>query len=128
VERLLTTIAEIDYPKHLLEIQVLDDSTDDSVVETALIHKIAQVGLDIKHIRRSNRTGYKAGALKKVCLAPKESYFDADFVPQKTGSIKPFLILRIQNWGCSNPLGTSKPQLFGINKNSGFCFRCPFQF
>jgi hypothetical protein len=60
--------------KHLLEIQVLDDSTDDSVVETeALIHKIAQVGLDIKHIRRSNRTGYKAGALKKVCLAPKEN-------------------------------------------------------
>jgi cellulose synthase/poly-beta-1,6-N-acetylglucosamine synthase-like glycosyltransferase len=48
VERLLTTIAEMDYPKHLLEIQVLDDSTDDSVVETeALIHKIAQVGLDI---------------------------------------------------------------------------------
>jgi hypothetical protein len=41
VERLLTTIAEMDYPKHLLEIQVLDDSTDDSVVETeALIHKI----------------------------------------------------------------------------------------
>jgi hypothetical protein len=74
VERLLTTIAEMDYPKHLLEIQVLDDSTDDSVVETeALIHKIAQVGLDIKHIRRSNRTGYKAGALKKVCLAPKEN-------------------------------------------------------
>jgi cellulose synthase/poly-beta-1,6-N-acetylglucosamine synthase-like glycosyltransferase len=34
VERLLTTIAEMDYPKHLLEIQVLDDSTDDSVVET----------------------------------------------------------------------------------------------
>jgi hypothetical protein len=64
------------------------------VVETeALIHKIAQVGLDIKHIRRSNRTGYKAGALKKVCLAPKENllFFDADFVPQKTGSIKPFL-------------------------------------
>jgi hypothetical protein len=63
------------------------------VVETeALIHKIAQVGLDIKHIRRSNRTGYKAGALKKVCLAPKENllFFDADFVPQKTGSIKPF--------------------------------------
>jgi cellulose synthase/poly-beta-1,6-N-acetylglucosamine synthase-like glycosyltransferase len=36
VERLLTTIAEMDYPKHLLEIQVLDDSTDDSVVETEL--------------------------------------------------------------------------------------------
>jgi hypothetical protein len=43
---MLTTIAEMDYPKHLLEIQVLDDSTDDSVVETeALIHKITRSGL-----------------------------------------------------------------------------------
>jgi hypothetical protein len=72
VERLLT-IAEMDYPKHLLEIQVLDDSTDDSVVETeALIHKIAQVGLDIKH-RRSNRTGYK-GALKEGLLSAKGEF------------------------------------------------------
>jgi hypothetical protein len=64
-----------------------------------LIHKIAQVGLDIKHIRRSNRTGYKAG-LKEGLFAKGEfiAIFDADFVPQKTGSIKPFLILRIQNW------------------------------
>jgi glycosyltransferase involved in cell wall biosynthesis len=73
VERLLTTIAEMDYPKHLLE-KVLDDSTDDSVVETeALIHKIAQVGLDIKHIRRSNRTGY-AGALKEGLLSQRRIY------------------------------------------------------
>jgi hypothetical protein len=77
-----------------------------------LIHKIAQVGLDIKHIRRSNRTGYKAGALKEGLPKENYCYFDADFVPQKTGS-KPFFI-RIQNWCCSNPLGTSKPQLFNI--------------
>jgi cellulose synthase/poly-beta-1,6-N-acetylglucosamine synthase-like glycosyltransferase len=117
VERLLTTIAEMDYPKHLLEIQVLDDSTDDSVVETeALIHKIA-VGLDIKHIRRSNRTGYKQEHKEGLLSAKGEfiAIFDADFVPQKTGSIKPFLILRIQKWGCSNPLGTSKTAI-GINK------------
>jgi hypothetical protein len=78
--------------------------------------------LILKHIRRSNRTGYK-GSIKEGLLSAKGEFiaiFDADFVPQKTGSIKPFLILRIQNWGCSNPLGTSKPQLFGINKNSGF--------
>jgi hypothetical protein len=53
-------------------------------------------------------------------------YFDADFVPQKTGSIKPFLILRIQNWGCSNPLGTSKPQLFGIKKIQAFALDAHF--
>jgi cellulose synthase/poly-beta-1,6-N-acetylglucosamine synthase-like glycosyltransferase len=62
---------------------VLDDSTDDSVSE-ALIHKIVS-GLDIKHIRRSNRTGYKAGALKEGLLSAKGEFivfFDADFVPQ----------------------------------------------
>jgi hypothetical protein len=91
-----------------------------------LIHKIAQVGLDIKHIRRSNRTGYKAGALKKVCLAPRENLLLWIFVPQKTGSIKPFLILRIQNWGCSNPLGTSKPQLFVLTKIQAFALDAHF--
>jgi cellulose synthase/poly-beta-1,6-N-acetylglucosamine synthase-like glycosyltransferase len=67
------------------------------------------------------------GALKEGLLSAKGefiAYFDADFVPQKTGSIKPFLILRIQN--CCFKLGTSKPQLFRYKKNSGFCFRCPF--
>lgn len=87
VERLLTTIAEMEYPKDRLEIQVLDDSTDESVTETeALIHKIAMSGLDIKHIRRSNRAGFKAGALKEGLHSAKGEFiaiFDADFVPQK---------------------------------------------
>lgn len=87
MERLLTTIAKMDYPKDRLEIQVLDDSTDDSVVATEiLIHKIAKSGLDIHHIRRSNRRGFKAGALKEGLLSAKGEFiaiFDADFVPQK---------------------------------------------
>ena len=87
MERLLTTIAKMDYPKDRLEIQVLDDSTDDSVVATEiLIHKIAKSGLDIHHMRRSNRTGYKAGALKEGLLCAKGEFiaiFDADFVPQE---------------------------------------------
>ena len=77
----------MDYPKDRLEIQVLDDSTDDSVMETeSLIHKIAKSGLDINHIRRSNRRGFKAGALKEGLLSAKGEFiaiFDADFVPQK---------------------------------------------
>ncbi|MBC7746967.1 MAG: glycosyltransferase [Methylotenera sp.] len=87
MERLLTTIAKMDYPKDRLEIQVLDDSTDDSVVATEiLIHKIAKSGLDIHHMRRSNRSGFKAGALKEGLLSAKGEFiaiFDADFVPQK---------------------------------------------
>ncbi|SDH69820.1 Glycosyltransferase, catalytic subunit of cellulose synthase and poly-beta-1,6-N-acetylglucosamine synthase [Flavobacterium omnivorum] len=87
MERLLTTIAKMDYPKDKLEIQVLDDSTDDSVVATEiLIHKIAKSGLNIHHMRRSNRRGFKAGALKEGLLSAKGEFiaiFDADFVPQK---------------------------------------------
>ncbi|SEA67609.1 Glycosyltransferase, catalytic subunit of cellulose synthase and poly-beta-1,6-N-acetylglucosamine synthase [Flavobacterium gillisiae] len=87
VERLLTTVAQMDYPKDRLEVQVLDDSTDDSVLETKeLIQKIAKSGLDIKHIQRTNRTGFKAGALKEGLLTAKGEFiviFDADFVPQK---------------------------------------------
>jgi cellulose synthase/poly-beta-1,6-N-acetylglucosamine synthase-like glycosyltransferase len=86
VERLLTTMAKMDYPKDRLEIQVLDDSTDDSVIHTdELIQQIAKSGLDIKHIRRSKRTGYKAGALKEGLFSAKGEFiaiFDADFVPQ----------------------------------------------
>ncbi len=87
VERLLRSIAELDYPKDKLEIQVLDDSTDDSVTNTQqLIKEFAQNGLDIKHITRSNRLGFKAGALKEGLEVAKGEFiaiFDADFVPQK---------------------------------------------
>ena len=65
VERLLENIGLMEYPKDRLEIQVLDDSTDESVEKTALhIEALRKKGLDIIHVRRSNREGYKAGALK----------------------------------------------------------------
>ncbi|SDX16422.1 cellulose synthase family protein [Flavobacterium degerlachei] len=87
IERLLTTIAKLEYPKDKLEIQVLDDSTDESVTETAaLIQQIAATGIDIKQIKRTNRSGFKAGALKEGLVHAKGEFiaiFDADFVPQK---------------------------------------------
>jgi len=86
MERLLENIAKIEYPKSKLEIQVLDDSTDDSVVETARrIEELQETGLDIKHIRRENRQGYKAGALKEGLEIAKGDFiaiFDADFLPE----------------------------------------------
>nr|MCW1952940.1 glycosyltransferase [Flavobacteriia bacterium] len=86
VERLLENIALIDYPKDKLEIQVLDDSTDESVQDNAAqIAQLQNSGLDIVHIRRSNRTGYKAGALKEGLAIAKGAFiaiFDADFLPQ----------------------------------------------
>jgi cellulose synthase/poly-beta-1,6-N-acetylglucosamine synthase-like glycosyltransferase len=85
MERLLANIAKIEYPKSKLEIQVLDDSTDDTVVDTAQKIKVLQEsGLDIQHICRKNRQGFKAGALKEGLLTAKGDFiaiFDADFLP-----------------------------------------------
>lgn len=85
VERLLENIAKIEYPSSKLEIQVLDDSTDDSVNDTAeRIRLLQETGLDIQHIRRENREGFKAGALKEGLKIAKGEFiaiFDADFLP-----------------------------------------------
>lgn len=87
MERLLENIALIDYPQNKLEIQVLDDSTDETVKTTFdQIESLKQQGLDIVHICRSNRKGFKAGALKEGLKIAKGEYiaiFDADFLPKK---------------------------------------------
>jgi cellulose synthase/poly-beta-1,6-N-acetylglucosamine synthase-like glycosyltransferase len=86
-ERLINAICEIDYPKDKMEIQVLDDSTDET---TSIVDKIVEIkkhqGFDISHIRRGTREGYKAGALKEGMKIAKGEYmaiFDADFIPNK---------------------------------------------
>ncbi|WP_199878449.1 cellulose synthase family protein [Flavobacterium sp. RSP49] len=87
VERLLRTIAKLEYPKEKLEIQVLDDSDDDSILITKqVVAELSQNGLNIKYLCRTNRTGFKAGALKEGLISAKGAFvaiFDADFVPQK---------------------------------------------
>ncbi len=86
VERLINSVCEIEYPKDKLEIQVLDDSTDETVDVVANIVKQKQEeGFDIKHIRRNNREGFKAGALKEGLKTAKGKFiaiFDADFIPK----------------------------------------------
>ncbi len=87
MERLLDNISEIEYPREKLEIQVLDDSTDESFELAAnQIKRLQQSGLDIKHISRENREGFKAGALKEGLKTAKGEFiaiFDADFLPKK---------------------------------------------
>ena len=87
MERLLSNIATIKYPKEKLEIQVLDDSTDESVISTAKqIKELQKTGLDIQHIQRENRVGFKAGALKEGLKTAKGEFiaiFDADFLPEE---------------------------------------------
>jgi len=85
VERLITAACEMDYPKDKLEIQVLDDSTDETIGMVAnLVEEYKQKGFDIHHVRRSSRSGFKAGALKEGLVTAKGEFvaiFDADFVP-----------------------------------------------
>ena len=92
VERLIDNIVLINYPKDKLEIQILDDSTDDSILETELlVKKYANQGIDIQHIRRENRIGFKAGALKEGLNSAKGEFiaiFDADFVPNQDWLLK----------------------------------------
>ena len=87
MERLLDNISQMDYPKDKLEIQVLDDSTDESVKSTSKqIGELKKSGLDIKHVKRVNRKGFKAGALKEGLVKAKGEFiaiFDADFLPEK---------------------------------------------
>ena len=87
MERLLHCISKINYPKDKLEIQVLDDSTDESVIFTAKkIAELQKTGLDIKHMQRKNREGFKAGALKEGLKIAKGNFiaiFDADFLPKE---------------------------------------------
>ena len=87
MERLLTNISKLEYPKDKLEIHVLDDSTDESFEATAIqIKTLQKTGLDIQQITRSDRKNYKAGALKEGLKIAKGEFiaiFDADFLPQK---------------------------------------------
>jgi cellulose synthase/poly-beta-1,6-N-acetylglucosamine synthase-like glycosyltransferase len=86
VDRLLKAVTAIDYPREKLEIQVLDDSTDETVrVAEAVVAKYAEQGFDIHYIHRADRTGFKAGALENGNKSAKGellAIFDADFVPK----------------------------------------------
>ncbi len=83
--RLIDAAARIDYPADRLEIQVLDDSTDDtSTIVADLVAKWRDKGVDITHVQREGREGYKAGALRhglEIARGELIAIFDADFVP-----------------------------------------------
>ena len=85
VERLIDNIAKFDYPKDKYEIHILDDSTDETVqIALAKVEEYKAKGFNIEHITRSNRVGYKAGALKEGTKFAKGKFlaiFDADFLP-----------------------------------------------
>ncbi|MGI8431154.1 MAG: cellulose synthase family protein [Chthoniobacterales bacterium] len=86
VERLLKSVSELDYPRDRLQIQVLDDSTDETCDLTrSCVAKLVKRGFDAELIQRGDRVGFKAGALEAGLETAKGDYvciLDADFVPQ----------------------------------------------
>ena len=84
-DRLIAAVCAIDYPRELLEIQVLDDSTDETRgIADLAVRRFAEQGIDIKYYHRANRTGFKAGALEaglKTARGEFVAIFDADFIP-----------------------------------------------
>ena len=85
IERLVEAIAAFDYPRELLDIQVLDDSTDETrEVAANCVERYRQLGVPISHIHRDNREGFKAGALQEGLKSARGEFvaiFDADFIP-----------------------------------------------
>jgi cellulose synthase/poly-beta-1,6-N-acetylglucosamine synthase-like glycosyltransferase len=86
VERLLAAVTAIDYPRERLEIQVLDDSTDETCeVARAAVERYRGEGFSIAYVHREDREGFKAGALEhglKTATGELVAIFDADFVPR----------------------------------------------
>ncbi len=85
IERLVEAVSRFDYPHELLDVQVLDDSTDETrEVARACVERFQALGMPIHYIHRTNREGYKAGALAEGLKTAKGEFvaiFDADFIP-----------------------------------------------
>lgn len=86
-DRIIEQVSRFEYPRDKFEIQVLDDSTDETVdIIAKKVAEVAARGIDIVHIHRVDRTGYKAGALDAAMDRVKGEFiaiFDSDFVPEK---------------------------------------------
>ncbi len=97
VERLLEAVCKLNYPREKLDIQVLDDSTDETVeVARDLVERYAALGNPIRYLHRTNRHGFKAGALAEGMLLAKGEFiaiFDADFIPPED-----FLLLTVHHF------------------------------
>ena len=85
VDRLLDAVSKLDYPREKLEIQVLDDSTDETrTIARDRVERMRAAGYDIAYVHRTDRTGFKAGALEnglRTATGAFVAIFDADFIP-----------------------------------------------
>jgi cellulose synthase/poly-beta-1,6-N-acetylglucosamine synthase-like glycosyltransferase len=118
VERLLDSICKLKYPREKLDIQVLDDSTDETVkVARNLVERYAALGNPISYHHRVNRKGFKAGALAEGLKTAKGEFvaiFDADFTPPED-----FLLRTIHHFTDSK-IGMVQTRWTHINRNYSF--------
>jgi cellulose synthase/poly-beta-1,6-N-acetylglucosamine synthase-like glycosyltransferase len=118
VDRLLQAVCALDYPREKLDIQVLDDSTDETVaVASRLVEVYASKGFPVTYHRRSNRYGFKAGALAEGLLSAKGEFvalFDADFVPP------PDFLLKTIHYFTDPKIGMVQTRWTHINRNYSF--------
>jgi len=118
VERLLDSICAFDWPRDKLEIQLLDDSTDETVeVSAAKVQALREQGFDVRHIHRTDRSGYKAGALKEGMEVARGDFlavFDADFVP------KPDFLRATVDYFTDPKVGFVQTRWTYLNRDYGF--------
>jgi cellulose synthase/poly-beta-1,6-N-acetylglucosamine synthase-like glycosyltransferase len=116
VERLIDCVSELNYPNDKFEIQVLDDSNDETV--EVIAKKVAEIkakGININHVRRPDRVGYKAGALQYGMQHTDAEYiaiFDADFLPEKD-----FLLKTMPHFQKSEKIGMVQTRWGHLNQN-----------
>ena len=118
VERLIEEVVKIEYPKELLQIQVLDDSTDDThPFAEALVAQYHALGYPIEYHHRTNRHGYKAGALQEGLRSATGEFiavFDADFIPP------PEFLLRTIHHFADPQVGTVQTRWSYLNRHFNF--------
>lgn len=114
VERLIRSVSALNYPKDRFEIQLIDDSTDDSFDKAAeVVGDIKKQQIQIHHLRRKERSGYKAGALQYALQFAKGAFivvFDADFVPDKE------FLLRVLPFFAEEKVGVVQTRWGHLNK------------
>ncbi|MGH9509276.1 MAG: cellulose synthase family protein [Terriglobales bacterium] len=118
VERLVDAVCRLDYPREKLDIQVLDDSTDETQdVAAAVVERYAALGHAITYHHRDNREGFKAGALREGMKTAQGEFiaiFDADFVPPED------FLLRIIHHFTEPKVGMVQTRWTHINRNYSF--------
>jgi cellulose synthase/poly-beta-1,6-N-acetylglucosamine synthase-like glycosyltransferase len=131
-ERLIDAVAAFHYPQGKHEIQVLDDSTDETrAMVAAKVETLRKRGVDIHHITRERRMGYKAGALREglqICRGDFTAIFDADFLPPRDFLLRaiPFFITDQRvgfvqaRWGHLNREASLITQLQSVGINGHF--------